>query len=143
MATQFTPRVGNQARFQQVPKLVGATVNIEQGKFYVEVAGYLVVPAAANAATGKRPCQAITSYDNTAGADGAGTVLVEYGAMYDFVNDGSDPVAQSDAGHLGYLSSPTTISPDSADGPLAGEIVAFQPIDPPYPFGRPVRVAVE
>lgn len=143
MATQFTARVGNQARFQQVPKLVGAGAVIEQGKFYVEVAGYLVAPAAANALTGKRPCEALTSFDNTGGLDGAGTVLVEYGAMYDLANDGTNPVAQANVGAVGYLSSPTTISALSTDGPPAGEIAAFQPVDPPYPFGRPVRVAVE
>jgi hypothetical protein len=143
MATQFTARVGNQARFQQVPKLVGATVNIEQGKFYVEVGGYLVVPAAANALTGKRPCLALTSGDNGAGLDGAVTVLVEYGAMYDFANDGVHPCDQTNVGSVVYLSSATTISDTAADGPPAGEMVAFQPLDPPYPFGRPVRVAVE
>lgn len=142
MSDQFTPRVGNQAKFQQVPKKVGTGVTIEIGKTYVEVGGYLVVPAAANAATGKRPCVALTGGTNS-GADGALTVLVEYGAMYDYANDGTHAVTQAYVGQTGYLSSATTISYDSADGPPAGEIVAFQPTDPPYTYGRPVRIAVE
>jgi len=143
MAIQFTPRVGNQARFQQVVKKVAADAVIELGKFYVEVGGYLEAPGAANAATGKRPCCALTSFDNTGGLDGAGEVIVEYGAMYDFYNDGTNPVDQTYVGQQGYLSSPNTISFDSADGPPGGEIVAFQPTDPLAPYNRPVRVAVE
>lgn len=126
---------------------IGAGVNVEQGKIYVFVEGYLKVPAVANAATGKRPVRALSSADNTSGDDGDLSVDVEYGFWVDMANDGMHPITQADVGvSPGYLSSATTVSTNSADGPPIGQgsapaVISFNATNSVY--GRPVRVEIK
>lgn len=142
MSFQVTPDAGNRSKREVIKAIpIGAGVSIESGKFYVHVGGYLVVPAAANAATGKRPIKALSSVDNTLGADGALSVDGEYGLQYDFANDGTHPVAATDRGKSSYLSSATTLSINSGDGPLFGDIIQFNM--PNNQYGRPVRAELK
>lgn len=139
---QVTPDAGNRQKREVIKGIpVGANVNIESGKFYVHVGGYLVVPAAGNAATGFRPVKALFSIDNTGGADGAVTVDGEFGLQYDFANDGTHPVTAAYRGKLSYLSSATTLSYDSTDGPVFGTIIQFNM--PNNQYGRPVRAELK
>lgn len=139
---QVTPDAGNRQKRQVIFNIpIGAGVVIESGKFYVHVGGYLVVPAAANAATGKRPVKALSSVDNSAGIDGAASVDGEYGLQYDFANDGTHPIDATYRGKSSYLSSATTLSYDSTDGPLFGDITQYNM--PNSQYGRPVRAELK
>lgn len=142
MSFTLEPRAGNQNLVQVIKSAkIGAGVNIEQGKFYVFVGGYLKVPAAANAATGYRPVKALDNVDNTSGADGALTVDGEYNSWYDLPNDGTHPVDQTYVGKPCYLSSAFTLSQTSADGPLFGTIIQYN--QPNNLNGRPVRAELK
>lgn len=142
MSFQVTPSAGNQNRRQVIKDIpIGAGVLIEAGKFYVHVGGYLVVPAAANAATGLRPVMALQTKDNTGGLDGALSVDGEYGLLYDLANDAGNPVDATYRGKLSYLSSATTLSRASADGPLFGTIIQYNMSNNVY--GRPVRAELK
>lgn len=139
---QVTPAAGNRGKREVIKGIpIGTGVNIEAGKFYVHVGGYLVVPAAANAATGLRPVKALFSVDNTLGADGAQSVDGEYGLQYDLANDGTNPVDVTYRGKPCYLSSATTLSRLSTDGPLFGTIIQFNM--PNNQYGRPVRAELK
>lgn len=139
---QVTPDAGNRQLREVIKDIpVGAGVVIESGKFYVHVSGFLVVPAAANAATGLRPVKALFSVDNTGGIDGAVTVDGEYGLQYDLANDGTHPIDATYRGKPSYLSSPTTLSNLSTDGPLFGPVVQYAM--PNNQFGRPVRAELK
>ena len=139
---QVTPDAGNRQKREVIKDIpIGAGVNIEAGKFYVHVGGYLVVPGSANAATGVRPVKALLSVDNTNGADGAAKVDGEYGLQYDLANDGTNPVTAAYRGKPSYLSSATTLSNASADGPLFGTIIQYNMVNNQY--GRPVRAELK
>lgn len=142
MSLQITPGAGNRSQREVIKAIpIGAGVVIESGKFYVHVGGYLVVPAAANAATGKRPVLALTSVDNSAGIDGAASVDGEYGLWYDLANDGTNPITAAFRGKPSYLSSATTLSYLSTDGPLFGDVIQFNM--PNNLYGRPVRAELK
>lgn len=139
---QVTPDAGNRQKREVIYNIpVGAGVVIEQGKFYVHVSGYLVVPAAGNAATGMRPVKALSSVDNTGGVDGAVSVDGEFGLQYDFANDGTHPIDATYRGKPCYLSSATTLSNLSTDGPLFGDVIQFNM--PNNQYGRPVRAELK
>lgn len=139
---QMTPAAGNRVKRSVIKGIpVGAGVNIEAGKFYVHVGGYLVVPAAGNAATGKRPVMALVSADNSAGGNGDKTVDGEYGLQYDFANDATHAIDATYRGKLSYLSSATTLSYDSADGPVFGDVIQYGSTNNQY--GRPVRAELK
>lgn len=150
MSELLQPLVGNLLGLEVLKDVkIGAGVNIEAGKIYVFVGGYLKVPAAANAATGKSPVMACESVDNTSGADGDKTVTVQRGFRLFMANDGTNPITQANVSvSPGYLSSATTVSSNSADGPPIGQggapaVVSF---NKPIPFsvnGRPVEVEIK
>lgn len=140
---QPAPRAGNQNKIEVLKDVkIGASTLVESGKAYVFVGGYLVVPGSSNAATGKRPVVACDTVDNSSGSAGDKTVDVTYDFMYDMANDGTHPVAQTDVmTSLVYLSSPTTVSVNSADGPL----ISAKPVVASFNAansvsGRPVRI---
>lgn len=116
-----------------------AAVNGELGNMIVEVAGYGQVPAAANAATGSMAGIILDPADNTLGIQGALSVVVDSFTVA-FANDGTHPCSQADVGHKVYASSGTTISNNSADGPIAGKLIEYVPSDVQ---GRPCLVALE
>jgi hypothetical protein len=116
-----------------------AAVNAELGFMLVTVAGYGRIPAAANAATGKMAGLVVQPADNSAGIQGALSVIVDVFTA-DFAADGTHPPTQADVGKLVYASSATTISNNTADGPPAGKLIAFVTGDPQ---GRPCRVALD
>lgn len=125
---------------------LGANVIGYYGNMIVELSGYGVVPAAANAATAHMAgmiVDGLTSsslpVDNTGGADGALSVVVD---SFDvaFANDGTHPCSQADVGNKVYASSGTTISNNSADGPPAGKLIGYNASDVQ---GRPCLVALE
>ena len=116
-----------------------AAVNGELGFMLVTVAGYGRIPAAANAATGKMAGLVVEPADNSAGIQGALSVIVDVFTA-DFAADGTHPPTQADVGKLVYASSATTISNDAADGPPAGKLISFVVGDPQ---GRPCRVALD
>jgi hypothetical protein len=122
MAFQIPQRCLNQNKVEVLPGMpIGASTLIEAGKVYVFVGGYLVVPGSGNAATGKRPVVALDTVDNSSGSAGALSVDVAYDFGYDMANDGTHPVAATDVMTTQvYLSSPTTVSVNSADGPPLG-----------------------
>ncbi len=139
---QITPDAGNRQGRQVIKDIpIGAGVLVEAGKFYVHVGGYLVVPASANAATGFRPVKALQTVDNTGGADGMQKVDGEFGLQYDLANDGTNPVTAAYRGKPSYLSSATTLSRDSNDGPLFGTIIQYNM--PNNVYGRPVRAELK
>lgn len=150
MSELLQPLVGNLLGLEVLKDVkIGAGVNVEAGKIYVFVSGYLKVPAAANAATGKSPVMACESVDNTSGADGDKSVTVQRGFRLFMANDGTNPIDQGHVGvSPGYLSSATTVSSNSADGPPIGQggapaVVSF---NKPLPFsvnGRPVEVEIK
>lgn len=120
---------------------LGTNVITYFGNMIVELNGYGVVPAAANAATAHMAGIVIDGLpaDNTGGADGAISVIVD---SFDvaFANDGTHPCSQADVGNKVYASSGTTISNNSADGPVAGKLIGYNPSDVQ---GRPCLVALE
>lgn len=150
MSELLQPLVGNLLGLEVLKDVkIGAGVNVEAGKMYVFVGGYLKVPAAANAATGKSPVMACESVDNTSGGDGDKTVTCQRGFRLFMANDGTNPITQANVGvSPGYLSSATTVSSNSADGPPIGQggapaVVSF---NKPIPFsvnGRPVEVEIK
>lgn len=150
MSELLQPLVGNLLGLEVLKDVkISAGVNIEAGKIYVFVAGYLNVPAAANAATGKSPVMACESVDNTSGADGDKSVTCQRGFRLFMANDEAHPITQANVGvSPGYLSSATTVSSNSADGPPIGQggrpaVVSF---NKPLPFsvnGRPVEVEIK
>lgn len=149
MSELLQPLVGNVLGLEVLKDVkIGAGVNVEAGKIYVFVGGYLKVPAAAIAAA-KSPVMACESVDNTSGADGDKTVTVQRGFRLFMANDGTNPITQAHVGvSPGYLSSATTVSSNSADGPPIGQggapaVVSF---NKPLPFsvnGRPVEVEIK
>lgn len=142
MSITIEPRCGNQNGIQVIKDAkIGNSEVIEQGKFYVFVAGYLRAPAAANAATGTRPVRALDSIDNSTGGNGAKTVDVEYGSWYDLPNDASNPVTQAQVGRTAYLSGPFSLSILPADGPPFGTIIQYN--QPNNLNGRPVRAELK
>lgn len=150
MSELLQPLVGNLLGLEVLKDVkIGAGVNIEAGKIYVFVAGYLKVPAAANAATGKSPVMACESVDNTSGADGDKTVTVQRGFRLFMANNGTNPITQAHVGvSPGYLSSATTVSSNSADGPPIGQggapaVVSFNKQPPEGVYGRPVEVEIK
>lgn len=150
MSEILQPLVGNLLGLEVLKDVkIGAGVNIEAGKIYVFVAGYLKVPAAANAATGKFPVMACESVDNSLGIDGAKTVTCQRGFRLFMANDGGNPVTQAHVGvSPGYLSSATTVSSNSADGPPIGQggapaVVSFNKQPPEGVYGRPVEVEIK
>ena len=142
MSFTLEPRAGNQNLVQVIKGvLIGAGVKVEQGKFYVFVGGYLVVPASANAGTGLRPVRALDNADNTSGGNGALAVDVEYNSWYDLPNDGTHPIDQTYVGKPCYLSSAFTLSNNSSDGPLFGNVVQYNQSN--NLNGRPVRAELK
>jgi len=121
------------------PVKLDASVNAQYGNMIVEVAGYGQVPAAANAATGKMAGIVLDEADNTGGAQGAKTCVVDVFTS-SFAADATHPPTQADVGKLVYASSGTTISRDSGDGPPAGKLIEYTTSDPQ---GRPCRVALD
>lgn len=150
MSEILQPLVGNLLGLEVLKDVkIGAGVNVEAGKIYVFVGGYLKAPAAANAATGKSPVMACESVDNSLGADGAKTVTCQRGFRLFMANDGTHPITQADVGvSPGYLSSGTTVSTNSADGPPIGQggapaVVSFNKQPPEGVYGRPVEVEIK
>lgn len=121
-----------------VPVKLDANVVAEQGFMLVNVAGYGQIPAAANAGTGHMAGIVTTPADNTGGIAGDVTAVCNPDTAA-FANDGTHPCAQSDVGKLVYASSATTISINSADGPPAGKLIAYNTADVQ---GRPCVVAL-
>lgn len=115
------------------------------GTMIVTVAGFGVVPAAANANTGKmagnvkEATQGLngTPGDNTGGADGDVTGTAEDG-VYDYANHPVHSCSQADVGKTVYASDGITISNDATDGPPAGKLLEFNSTTA-MP-GRPCRV---
>lgn len=116
-----------------------AAVNAEIGNMLVQVSGYGKAPAAANAATGRMAGVVITPYDNTAGAQGAGSCVCEP-ITAAFANSGSNACSQATVGALVYAADGVTISTASADGPKAGKLIRF---DSSNAQGRPCIVALD
>ena len=120
------------------PVKLDANVNAEIGLMLCQVAGYGQLPAAANAATGHMAGIVLEPYNNTGGAQGAGSCVVDSITAF-FANDGTHPCTQAHVGLTVYASSGTTISSDSADGPPAGKLISF---DSSNQQGRPCEVAL-
>ena len=122
-----------------VPIKLDANVVAPLGYMIVTVAGYGQIPAAANQATGHMAGIVQTPGDNTGGSAGDVTVVANPDTAA-FANDGTNPCSQADVGELVYASSGTTISRNSADGPPAGKLIAYNTADVQ---GRPCVVALD
>lgn len=141
MAATYRPIANdNVGKTRRVVKL-DASVNGQLGHMIVTVSGYGKVPAAANAATGKMAGVIVEPNDNSAGLQGALSVVAQDGE-YDFANDGTHACTQAYVGLTVYASDGNTISYDSSDGPVAGTLVAFNPSDLSV-AGRPCRVRLK
>jgi len=141
MAATYRPICNdNVGKKRRVVKL-DASVNGQLGHMLVTVSGYGKVPAAANAATGKMAGVIVEPNDNSAGAQGALSVVCQDGE-YDFANDGTHACTQAHVGLTVYASDGNTISNDSGDGPVAGTLVAFNPTDISV-AGRTCRVRLK
>lgn len=121
-----------------VPVKLAANVVADMGNMIVVVAGYGEIPAAANQATGNMAGLVIQPADNTGGAAGDVTAVCVPDTAA-FANDGTHPCTQADVGNIVFASSATTISRDSADGPPAGKLLAYNTSDIQ---GRPCLVAL-
>lgn len=140
MAEHIVPLSGNLSGQQFNSFKIAASTLIEQGNVYVSVAGYLTVPAAANAATGYLPVLALETVDNSLGAAGDLSAQCTWGVEIDLPNDGTHPVSQATVGKPAYLSSAFTASATSTDGPPVSYVVEY---NQPYQIsGRPVRVKI-
>lgn len=141
MATSFVVNrnYGDNTAPGKVAVKLDAAVNAEVGLMIVQVAGYGQIPAAANAATGRMAGVVIDAYDNTSGAQGAGSCAV-VPVTAAFANSGTHACSQATVGALVYAESGTVISSNSADGPKAGKLIAF---DSSNPQGRPCIVALD
>lgn len=118
--------------------LLDASVNGELGQMIVSVAGYGKVPAAANAATGVMRGVITDAADNSAGAQGALSVIARPG-VYWFENSSTHACTQATVGAKVYAESGSKISSDSGDGPLAGTLLEF---DSSRTDGRYCKVAL-
>lgn len=121
------------------PVKLAANVVAEIGFMIVQVAGYGAIPAAANAATGHMAGIVVDPADNTGGAAGDVSCVVDVFTA-NFANDGTHPCTQADVGNIVYAASATVISRNSADGPPAGKLIAFNSSDIQ---GRPCEVALD
>lgn len=140
MAEHIVPLSGNLSGQQFNSFKIAAATLVEQGNVYVSVAGYLTVPAAANAATGYLPVLALETVDNSLGAAGDLSAACTWGVEIDLPNDGTHPVSQATVGKSAYLSTAFTASATSSDGPPVQYVVEYN-----QPFqisGRPVRVKI-
>ena len=117
---------------------LAANVVADLGNMIVLVAGYGAIPAAANALTGNMAGLVIQPADNTGGAAGDVTAVCVPDTAA-FANDSTNPCTQADVGNIVFASSATTISRDSADGPPAGKLLAYNTSDIQ---GRPCLVAL-
>lgn len=141
MASSFviSRQQGDNTAPGRIPVKLDAAVNAEMGVMIVTVSGYGKIPAAANAATGRMAGIVVEPYDNTNGAQGAGSCVVDTYTAY-FANDGTHPCSQADVGALVYASNGTTISNNSSDGPKAGKLIRY---DSSNAQGRPCLVALD
>ena len=85
-----------------IPLLVATGVKIFGGALVAINAGGYAVPGAVSA-TLKYVGRAEEYCDNTAGADGAETVLVRRKKAFKWLNSATDPVAQADVGNTVYI----------------------------------------
>jgi hypothetical protein len=110
--------------FGQYPFPVKSGQKIFAGAAVALVAGYL---ANITAVAGLQPVgRAMESFDNTSGADGAGTVKVEQGVLAWDISSG-DPVTQADVGNDVFFEDNHTISQTSQGATLsrAGKLFAL------------------
>ncbi len=109
--------------FGQYPFPVKSGQKIFAGAAVALVAGYL---ANITAVAGLQPVgRAMESFDNTSGADGAGTVKVEQGVLAWDISSG-DPVTQADVGNDVFFEDNHTIAKTTGAGlTLAGKLLAL------------------
>lgn len=112
--------------FGQYPFPVKGGQKILAGAAVAILAGYLIA-LTTTATAGAIPCgRALETFDNTNGADGAGTVKVEQGVLSWDVSSG-DPPAQADVGNAVYFEDNHTIAKTSSSGSLqfAGKLLGL------------------
>lgn len=141
MATTYRPICNDNVGKRRRTVKLDASVNGEKGKMLVTVSGYGKVPATAIAATGKMAGIIVEPNDNSAGIQGALSVITEDGE-YDFANSGTHACTAAHVGLTVYAETGDLISSDSGDGPPAGTLVAFNPVDITV-AGRPCRVRLK
>lgn len=88
---------------------VAAGVKIPAGTLVVANASGFAAPGI-TAATLACLGMADTSVDNSAGADGAATVLVQRGRAFKWLNDAGDPVTQASLGRPCYIVDNQTVA---------------------------------
>jgi hypothetical protein len=67
------------------------------------------------------------SADNTGGADGAKTVIVETGGVFKFVNDGTNPVVQAGMHKVCYALDDQTVRSLAGNSVIAGIVEQIDP----------------
>lgn len=105
---------------------VATAVKIFAGALVAANAGGFATPGAV-AATLTYLGRAEESVDNTAGADGAKTVLVRRKKAFKFLNHGADPIVQADFGKTCYIVDDQTVAKtsDTAARSAAGKVVGI------------------
>jgi hypothetical protein len=105
---------------------VGAGVHIRAGSIVVANATGFAVPGIA-ATTLTYLGNADQAVDNTAGGDGAQTVLVERGYDFKFANLGADPVTQASIGKVAYIVDDQTVAATNGGNTrsAAGKVVGI------------------
>jgi hypothetical protein len=129
---------------------VKANVDASKGRVVVVVAGFVVLPAAANKDTGKIPGVVFNAAkpisgggsdgDNTGGADGAVVVDTKSGHEIYMKNDAGAPFDATMKGDTVYGKDFETGSTDLNQGPPIGKLMGFNEVRA-FP-GKPLRVRI-